>query len=119
MPEPISLLLAGAIVATMNTSAYWDGDGAPPWGITASGAPTAPGIAACGPGLPFGTLLIPLDPTPHAAYVCRDRGGAIRDGMVDIWMEDRAAALRWGRRDVRMVVSTNAERSESDELAKE
>lgn len=105
MPEPIVLLLAAsAIIAPYNVSAYWDGDGVPPWGITASGAQTAPGICACGPAYPFGTLFIPLDPAPHVAYVCQDRGGAIRDGMIDIWMTTQKGALRWGRRQVRMAV---------------
>lgn len=110
MPEPILLLLAGAFAATFDVSAYWDGDGMYPFGITASGVPTAPGIVACGPAFPFGTLFVSVDgDMPHAADRCFDRGGAIHDGRIDVWMESRAAALRFGRRNVRMWVVVQEE----------
>ena len=105
MPEVIRLLLAGATFATMSVSAYDNASGMPPWGVTASGARTAPGVAACGPDLEFGTLLISIDgATPLVAYRCLDRGGAIDEGYADLWMASEAEALRWGRRNIRFAI---------------
>ncbi len=73
-------------VVRLNVSAYEH------TGITASGELTRPGIAACGPGVPFGTVAIFGD----GSQTCKDRGGAITDGHWDRWMP--AGARRFGRR---------------------
>lgn len=105
LPEPILLLLAGAVVSVYDVSGYYDGDGMPPWGITASGVPTGPAIVACGPAYPFGTQFFTLDDDmERVVYDCFDRGGAIHNGRLDTWWKSRAAALRFGRRAVRMAV---------------
>ena len=105
MPEVIRLLLAGATFATMSVSAYDNASGMPPWGVTASGARTAPGICACAAGIPFGTLFIPIDgDMPLVGYRCEDRGGAVTEGYLDLWMASEAEALRWGRRNIRFAI---------------
>lgn len=105
MPEVIRLLLAGATFATMSVSAYDDSSGVPPWGVTASGALTAPGICACARDIEFGTLFVPIDgDMPLVAYVCRDRGGLVGDGYLDVWVESEAEAWSWGRRSIRMAI---------------
>lgn len=65
-------------------------------GITASGVRTKEGVTiACDPDiLPLGTeVYIPyFDNT----YICQDTGGAIKGYKLDIFLEDRAEALRRG-----------------------
>jgi 3D (Asp-Asp-Asp) domain-containing protein len=84
---------ADAGVSLFSVSAYDDSSG-PGLGITASGAHTAPGIAACGPSWAFGTLFILPDGT---TLICRDRGGAVTDRHLDRWMTTKEEALRHGR----------------------
>lgn len=81
----------------VSVSAYTDASGAPPWGITASGRPTRPGVAACGRDVPFGTLVILAD---GRRVACWDRGGEIGPWNVDVWMADEGQAIRAGRRRV-------------------
>lgn len=105
MPEIIAQLVAAATIATMTATAYDNTTGAPPYaGLTFAGVIAAPGTAACGPSLPLGTLIIPLDPMPHAAYVCLDRGGKITDDRLDIWLESYGAARSFGRRTVHVAI---------------
>ncbi len=89
-------------VVSLSVSAYWDGSGAPPYkGLTASGYYTRPGYCACGPSYPFGTMFyIP----GRGAVVCADRGGAITDGHIDLWMESEEAAIEWGRHNLAVIV---------------
>lgn len=91
-------------VATFSVSAYTNDtrDRTDPlYGITASGLHTAPGTLACGPSYPFGTIFhVP----GYGWAVCVDRGGAITDAHLDLWMEQEADALRWGRRELRVEV---------------
>ena len=68
---------------SFSVSAYTDANGMPPWGITASGVQTRDGICACGPSYDFGTLFI----VGEKLFVCRDRGGAISDQHLDLWIE--------------------------------
>jgi 3D (Asp-Asp-Asp) domain-containing protein len=107
MSTILALLLAlhsvgfHATVATFSVSAYTNAGGAPPFeGLMASGLYTREGYAACGPSFPFGTVFIIGD----RAFVCQDRGGAITDGHLDLWMADEAAALTWGRRQLPVIV---------------
>ncbi|WP_339226311.1 LysM peptidoglycan-binding domain-containing protein [Oceanobacillus sp. FSL K6-2867] len=69
--------------------------GDPAYGITASGAMVEEGnTIACPQALPFGTKIhIPeLDET----YVCQDRGSAITNGKLDIYIENLDDALEFG-----------------------
>lgn len=87
-----------------NVTAYTNGyestqkrKGEDGYGITASGEKTkAMHTAACPKSMPFGTeLYIPyFDNT----FVCEDRGGAIKAGKLDIYMETVDEALEFGRR---------------------
>jgi 3D (Asp-Asp-Asp) domain-containing protein len=106
-PLMLSLLLSLQMlgftptVEAFSVSAYDNSNGAPPFeGLTASGLYTREGFAACGPSFPFGTWLI----VDGRGYICQDRGGAITDGHVDIWMEDEAAAIEWGRQEKWVIV---------------
>jgi len=83
----VNLLCAILACLTMSVSAYAD------HGITASGAWTRQGMAACGPSYPFGTVFI----VRTRAYVCMDRGGLVTDGHLDLFMPDEDAAWEWGR----------------------
>ena len=66
--------------------------------ITASGAPSQPGISiAAGPGVSFGTeIYIP----GYGVGVVHDRGGAIGDRHIDLMFATRGQALGWGRQTV-------------------
>ena len=90
----IAVLLLGFVLATMSVSAYYNGTRDicdPLYGVTASGARTGPATLACGPSFAFGTRFY----IPGFGWgICRDRGGAITDGHVDLWAETREEALR-------------------------
>jgi 3D (Asp-Asp-Asp) domain-containing protein len=85
---------------TLSVSAYVNETGAPPFaGLTASGAYTAPGVAACGPSFPFGMVFyVP----GHGAVICLDRGGAITDKHLDLYMAE--GAWEWGRRELPVMI---------------
>jgi 3D (Asp-Asp-Asp) domain-containing protein len=91
-------------VATMSVSAYCNDTRAaddPLYGVMASGERTEHGAVACGPSYPFGTLVA----VPGWGWgVCMDRGGAITDGHLDLWMDSEEAALRWGRQELEVSV---------------
>jgi 3D (Asp-Asp-Asp) domain-containing protein len=89
----VNALCAFLVCLTVSVSAYTNADGAG-HGITASGARTRPGIVACGPSWPFGTVFL----VAGRAMVCMDRGSAITDGHIDVWMAAEDAAWTWGRR---------------------
>jgi 3D (Asp-Asp-Asp) domain-containing protein len=69
--------------------------------VTASGARVVPGTtAAAGPGMPFGALVR----VQGAGFrKITDRGGRIRDGCIDLAVATREEALRWGRKNVKVV----------------
>jgi 3D (Asp-Asp-Asp) domain-containing protein len=97
------LLMDGADAgyAVLSVSAYDNSSGGAVWGLTASGAMTRAGLCACGTGYAFGTLFV----LPSwAAYTCQDRGSQITDRNLDLWRSTRAAALRLGRRRLRVLV---------------
>ncbi len=84
-------------VITMTITAYTDCDpGMRCDGIMASGIKTFDGAAACGPAWPFWTVL--FVPALPKSLVCLDRGSAITDHHLDIWMKDRHQALAFGVR---------------------
>lgn len=105
-PETLAASVSGVTpkVATFNTSAYC------PCakccgktnGITSSGAPAKEWYTlAAGPGLPVGTVVyIPaLSSKPNGGwFVVEDRGGAISNNKLDIFMGSHAAAIQFGRR---------------------
>lgn len=88
---------------TMHVTAYWAGScDKPPdhplYGITASGKKVKDGYIAAGPELAIGTKV-------HIPYFGRtftvmDRGGAIGNGDIDVYMETAAEALRFGTKDL-------------------
>jgi len=88
--------------AVFSVSAYVDD---PMYGnVAASGALLREGDCACGPGYPFGTIFV----LPDRVVICRDRGGAITDGHIDIWTDDLRWALDvWGRRRLPAIVIRN------------
>lgn len=79
---------------SMSVSAYSD------TGITASGAWTRSGYAACGPSFPFGTAMV----VKGRAYLCADRGGLVTDRHLDLFTYDEEAALSFGRQELPVVV---------------
>ena len=105
----MNLICAGIMtimiyLTPLTVTAYWDGDGMPPWGVTASGARTEWGIAAGPKEIPFGSeLFVP----GYGQVRIEDRGGDIRlertspnHSNIDLWYPDRESALAWGRRTV-------------------
>lgn len=67
-------------------------------GITASGVKVKENrTLACPPQFPFGTK-IQID--GMGTFVCEDRGGAIKGNHVDIYMETKAQAFAFGRRNL-------------------
>lgn len=102
----MTALCALFLCLSLSVSAYVDADGGG-HGITASGARTRPGTAACGPSFPFGMLFL-VDGQP---YICLDRGSAITDGYLDLWVADEGAAWQWGRRQMTVVVKSHERRN--------
>lgn len=75
--------------------------GDPGYGVTASGAYVQEWYTvAAGPSIPFGTrIYIPYfaDYPNGGIFVVQDRGGAIGDGNIDVYVYDKATALNFGR----------------------
>lgn len=100
---------SGGSYRTMNVTAYSLDGGAyspdsPYYGMTASGAYVTPWYTvAAGPSIPFGTrIYIPYfkDYPNGGIFVVQDRGGAVGDGNLDIYMESTSDAWNFGRRDL-------------------
>ncbi|MDP5273203.1 3D domain-containing protein [Chengkuizengella axinellae] len=75
----------------------------PEYGITASGKYVEEGeTIACPPSMGFSTqVYIPyFDDT----FTCLDRGGAISDGKLDVYMADLDDALKFGRRELEVEI---------------
>jgi 3D (Asp-Asp-Asp) domain-containing protein len=73
------------------------------YGITASGEPVSEGItAACPPSLPFGQR---IEIEGVGERICTDRGGAINEGRLDIYIAELKEARQFGRQrlDVRII----------------
>ncbi len=75
-------------------------------GITASGVPVRRGLVAADPKvLPLGTRILIRDAGSYSGeYLVADTGGGVKGFEIDIWMESRAEALKFGRRSVRVEV---------------
>ncbi len=102
-------------VFTMEASAYDAGvesTGKKPgdkyYGITSSGTQVRPGVVAVDPKvIPLGTKLYieSLDGTTSYGYAsAEDTGSAIKGNRVDLYFENRSAALRYGKRKVRVYI---------------
>lgn len=75
--------------------------------VTASGAPTTPGVTvAAGPDVPFGTRVWAVG----AMRTVQDRGGRIGAENIDICVATRAEALRFGRQRAVVVVERKGEK---------
>jgi 3D (Asp-Asp-Asp) domain-containing protein len=90
----------------MNVSAYTAGYEScgklpddPLYGITASGSRAREWhTVAAGPSVPFGTKI--YIPEFLKTFVVEDRGEAIKDGHLDIYMESLEDANTFGRKDI-------------------
>lgn len=75
----------------------------PLYGITASGNPVKEWhTIAAGPSIPFGTKI--YIPEFMRTFVVEDRGGAITDNHLDIYMERLEDAREFGRKDIYVFV---------------
>ena len=99
-------------VRTLNTSAYCScalccGKSN---GITSSGAPAKEWYTvAAGSGYPIGTVIyIPaLADKPNGGwFVVEDRGGAISNNRIDVFMGSHSAALQYGRKNLECYIYT-------------
>lgn len=101
-------LEATAYTAGFESTGKQPGD--PEYGITASGAIVEEWhTAAAGPSVPFGTrLYIPefADKPNGGWFVVEDRGSAITDHHVDIYMPRLQDALDFGRRPLTVYIVT-------------
>jgi len=73
------------------------------YGITASGEQAQEGVTvACPPSMTFGTV-IEIDGLGER--ICQDRGGAITEGHIDVYMDELEDAIEFGRqkRNIRIV----------------
>lgn len=73
------------------------------YGVTASGSVVKEGrTIACPPSLSFGTKI--NVPKWKETYVCEDRGSAITNGHLDIYIKDLEDALQFGVQQLRVKV---------------
>lgn len=80
---------------TANAESTGKSPGDAGYGITASGEPVRDNYTvACPKSLPFGTR---LDIEGLGERVCTDRGGAIGEGRLDVYMTELNDALEFGR----------------------
>ncbi|WP_429855589.1 3D domain-containing protein [Brevibacillus porteri] len=71
--------------------------------MTASGTKVAEGVtAACPRGHPFGTRV--MIPEIGRTLICLDRGGRITSRKLDVYIADKAEALRFGRRTLPVII---------------
>jgi 3D (Asp-Asp-Asp) domain-containing protein len=77
--------------------------GDPLYGVTASGTYVQENhTIACGPEHEFGTRI--YIPYFDNEFECQDRGGAIKEGYLDVYIPDLAEALEFGRRELEVIV---------------
>jgi 3D (Asp-Asp-Asp) domain-containing protein len=102
-PEPVVEVVAEEPVwQTFEATAYTAGPestgkqpGDTGYGITASGEHVRENYTiACPPSMAFGTR---LDIENIGERVCTDRGGAVKEGRLDIYMTELQDALTFGR----------------------
>jgi 3D (Asp-Asp-Asp) domain-containing protein len=74
-------------------------------GITASGLKVKENhTIACPPQFPLGTT---MKIEGYGTFVCEDRGGAIKGNHVDIYMQTKAQAFAFGRRNLTAEIVVN------------
>jgi 3D (Asp-Asp-Asp) domain-containing protein len=77
--------------------------GDPLYGVTASGAYVEENhTIACPPSMEFGTRI--YIPYFDNEFECQDRGGAIIEGHLDVYIPEVEDALQFGRRDLDVIV---------------
>ncbi|WP_339226045.1 LysM peptidoglycan-binding domain-containing protein [Oceanobacillus sp. FSL K6-2867] len=75
--------------------------GDPAYGVTASGTEVQEGqTVACPESLAFGTKL--YIPYFDKTFTCEDRGSAVTEGRLDVYMEDLDEALEFGVKDLQV-----------------
>ncbi|WP_366560719.1 3D domain-containing protein (plasmid) [Bacillus pumilus] len=80
---------------TNNAESTGKSAGDPDYGVTASGARTKTGYTiACPPSMAFGTR---LNIEGIGVRTCEDRGGAIKEGHIDLYVAGVAEAQAFGR----------------------
>lgn len=91
--------MSGAVLGFWLVSSYCCvGAGGGYCGRTASGTQVHQGSAAAGPGVPYGTRLV-VEGIPWVVTV-DDRGPAIGDGQLDVFLSSCQDARAWGLRRV-------------------
>jgi 3D (Asp-Asp-Asp) domain-containing protein len=101
-PEPIVEIVAEPLWQTFEATAYTSGPestgkqpGDAGYGITASGEHVRENYTlACPPSLPFGQR---LEIEGIGERVCSDRGGAIKEGRLDVYIAELKEARQFGR----------------------
>lgn len=99
------------LAKTYEVTAYTNGAestgksaGHPDYGITASGARTKTGhTIACPPSMAFGTR---LSIEGIGVRVCEDRGGAITEGHIDLYVAGVSEARNFGRQRLKAAIIT-------------
>ncbi|MGF9741917.1 3D domain-containing protein [Bacillus safensis] len=102
---------APKLAQTYEVTAYTNGAestgksaGDPDYGVTASGARTKTGhTIACPPSMSFGTR---LDIEGIGVRTCEDRGGAITEGHIDLYVAGVAQAQAFGRQRLKAEILT-------------
>jgi 3D (Asp-Asp-Asp) domain-containing protein len=106
-------------VVTMKSTAYTPDAGRKnPTYTTRTGTRAEFGVIAVDPKvIPLGTLLFVEG---YGFGIAEDTGGAIKGNIIDVCVETRKEALRWGRREVRVhVLSSKVEVPKAGESSKE
>jgi 3D (Asp-Asp-Asp) domain-containing protein len=95
-PEPL-LPLSGPL--DFEATAYCD------YGITKSGAQTAPGIAAADPSvLPLGSLIFVENSRYRGVFRIMDTGRLVKGRIIDIYMTRYDDAVNFGRQPIKVSV---------------
>lgn len=88
---------------TANFESTGKNPGDPEYGVTASGAYVQENLTiACGPEHEFGTRI--YIPYFDNEFECQDRGGAITEGKIDVYISSLSEALEFGRREIEVIV---------------
>jgi 3D (Asp-Asp-Asp) domain-containing protein len=106
-PEPVVVEAPAPEWLTYEVTAYTAGPestgkrpGDDGYGITTSGEPVRDNYTiACPPSMAFGTR---LEIEGIGERVCMDRGGAIDEGRLDIYMTELQDALTFGRQSLKV-----------------
>lgn len=109
-PAPVATnsFIASVTMYTLDPAECGKYPGDPGYGITASGNYVQDWYTvAAGPGIPFGTrIYIPYfaDYPNGGVFVVQDRGGAIGDYNIDVYVSDKATALNFGRQSLEVQI---------------